>query len=60
MNLCEAYLGIDPEFDLWNYFFQVQCPQDLDVELTVSGVWLFMSSLGMELTPILTFPCPNR
>jgi hypothetical protein len=21
MTLCEAYLGIDPEFDLWNYFF---------------------------------------
>jgi hypothetical protein len=21
MILCEAYLGIDPMFDLWNYFF---------------------------------------
>jgi hypothetical protein len=23
--LCEAYLGVDPEFDLWNYFFYVRC-----------------------------------
>jgi hypothetical protein len=22
--LCGAYLGIGPEFDLWNYFFRVQ------------------------------------
>jgi hypothetical protein len=21
VTLCEAYLGIDPHFDLWNYFF---------------------------------------
>jgi hypothetical protein len=24
VTLCEAYLGIDPVFDLWNYFFRVQ------------------------------------
>jgi hypothetical protein len=23
MTLCEAYLGIDPHFNLWNYFFRV-------------------------------------
>jgi hypothetical protein len=34
---CEAYLGIDPEFDLWNYFFRVRHPQDIDVRLVVSG-----------------------
>jgi hypothetical protein len=26
MTLCEAYLGIDPKFDLWNYFFRIQHP----------------------------------
>jgi hypothetical protein len=26
MTLFEAYLGIDPEFDLLNYFFRVRCP----------------------------------
>jgi hypothetical protein len=36
VSLCEAYLGIDPEFDLWNYSFQVWHPTDPDIELTVS------------------------
>jgi hypothetical protein len=35
MTLCEAYLGVDHEFDIWNYFFRVQHPQELDAELTV-------------------------
>jgi hypothetical protein len=26
VTLCEAYLGIDPELDLWKYFFCVRCP----------------------------------
>jgi hypothetical protein len=30
-------MGIDPQFDLWNYFFHVQRPQDPNAELTVSG-----------------------
>jgi hypothetical protein len=24
VTLCEAYMGIDPNFDLWNYFFWVR------------------------------------
>jgi hypothetical protein len=23
ITLCEAYIGVDPKFDLWNYFFRV-------------------------------------
>jgi hypothetical protein len=26
VTLCEAYLGIDPELDLWKYFFHVRRP----------------------------------
>jgi hypothetical protein len=26
MTLCEAYLGMDLELDLWKYFFHVQHP----------------------------------
>jgi hypothetical protein len=37
MTLCETYLRVGPELDLWNYFFCVQCLQDLDVQLMVSG-----------------------
>jgi hypothetical protein len=24
VTLCEAYMGIEPHFDLWNYFFCAQ------------------------------------
>jgi hypothetical protein len=26
VTLCEAYMGVDPHFDLWNYFFSVPRP----------------------------------
>jgi hypothetical protein len=26
VTLCEAYMGVDPHFDLWNYFFSVHHP----------------------------------
>jgi hypothetical protein len=26
VTLCEAYMGIDPQLDLWNYSFHVWCP----------------------------------
>jgi hypothetical protein len=37
VTLCEAYMGNDPHFDMWNYFFHVRRPSDPDIELTVSG-----------------------
>jgi hypothetical protein len=33
MTLCEAYLGINPELDLWKYFFCIRCPQDLEAQI---------------------------
>jgi hypothetical protein len=36
VTLCEAYLGIDLELDLWKYFFHIWHSQDLDAELTIS------------------------
>jgi hypothetical protein len=36
VTLCEAYMGIDPHFDLWNYFFCVRRLHDPDVELIIS------------------------
>jgi hypothetical protein len=40
VTLCEAYLGIDPEFDLWNYIVRVWHPQDPEAKVTISGAWL--------------------
>jgi hypothetical protein len=37
MNLCEAYMGIEPHFDQWNYFFYTRSQQGSDVEVVVLG-----------------------
>jgi hypothetical protein len=42
VTLCEAYLGIDPEFDLWNYIVHVWRPQDPEAKMMISRAWLSM------------------
>jgi hypothetical protein len=37
VTLCEAYMGIEPHFDLWNYFPCARLQQDLDVEMAALG-----------------------
>jgi hypothetical protein len=37
MTLCEAYMGIEPHFDLWNYFFLTRLQPGSDAEATVWG-----------------------
>jgi hypothetical protein len=37
VTLCEAYMGIEPHFNLWNYFFCTQLQQGSDEEATVLG-----------------------
>jgi hypothetical protein len=37
VTLCEAYMGIEIHFDLWNYFFCVRLWSDPDVEAVVWG-----------------------
>jgi hypothetical protein len=55
VTLCEAYLGIDPEFNLWNYLFCVRCPQDSEVELMVSGGVIIHAKSGIGVGPYLKF-----
>jgi hypothetical protein len=33
--LCEAYMGIEPHFDLWNYFFYTRLRLGSDLEVMV-------------------------
>jgi hypothetical protein len=35
--LCEAYMGIEPHFDLWNYFFRVRLLSVPDAEAAMLG-----------------------
>jgi hypothetical protein len=37
VTLCEAYMGIEPHFDLWNYIFHARLQQVLDAEAVVMG-----------------------
>jgi hypothetical protein len=37
VTLCEAYMGIEPHFNLWNYFFRVQLWQGSGAEAVVWG-----------------------
>jgi hypothetical protein len=60
--LCEGYMGIDPHFQLWNYFFHDQRSQDPNAELIVlgGGAWLSTSGPGKVSLLTSTSPCPNR
>jgi hypothetical protein len=57
--LCEAYLGVDPEFDLRNYFFCVRHLQDLKARLTVSGGAVIHVKYGHGVDPYLGIPMPR-
>jgi hypothetical protein len=37
VTLCEAYMGIEPHFDLRNYIFYAWLQQGLDAEAVVMG-----------------------
>jgi hypothetical protein len=37
MTLCEAYMGIEPHLNLWNYFFHAHLWQGSNTEAAVLG-----------------------
>jgi hypothetical protein len=37
VTLCEAYMGIEPHFDLWNYFFHTRLQQGSDMKMATLG-----------------------
>jgi hypothetical protein len=37
MTLCEAYMGIEPHFNLWNYFFRARLQKGSDEETSAWG-----------------------
>jgi hypothetical protein len=57
VTLCEAYMGIDPQFNLWNHFFHIWLPQGLGVEAAILGGEMSMSNLVPVLIPTSTSPC---
>jgi hypothetical protein len=59
MTLCEAYLGIDPDLDMWKYFLHVCHPQDTKAELTTSGGAVIHVMSGHKADPYLEIPMPR-
>jgi hypothetical protein len=56
MALCEAYIGIEPHFDLWNHFFCVRLLQGSGTEASVlGGVDIYVKS-GYEVNPYFHLP----
>jgi hypothetical protein len=59
MTLCEAYLRIDPDLDLWKYFFCVWRSQDPKVELMIFGGTVIHVKARHRGDPYLEIPMPR-
>jgi hypothetical protein len=59
VTLREAYQGIDPEFDLWNYFFSVRRLWVSEAELMISRAVVIHMKLGHGVDPYLEIPMPG-
>jgi hypothetical protein len=59
VTLCEAYMGIEPHFNLWNYFFCAWLQQGSGAEAaTLGSVDIFIIS-GHRVDPYLRLPMPG-
>jgi hypothetical protein len=53
-------MGMEPHFNLWNYFFRIRLWQSLGMEVAVWGaMWISASGLGKESTRTSPSPCPT-
>jgi hypothetical protein len=59
MTPYEAYLGIDPELDLWKFFFHVRHLQDPEAELTIFGATVIHVKAGHGVHPYLKIYLPG-
>jgi hypothetical protein len=50
VTLCEAYMGIESHFNMWNYFFHIQLHLDSSME---TAVWGFVD-ISVQSGPGLT------
>jgi hypothetical protein len=56
VTLCEAYMGIEPHFDLWNYFFRVWLQQGSNVETVALGSVDILVQSGLGVDPYFHLP----
>jgi hypothetical protein len=56
VTLCEAYMGIEPHFDLWNYFFRAWLQQGSNVETAALGSVDILVQSGLGVDPYFHLP----
>jgi hypothetical protein len=54
VTLCEAYMGIEPHFHLWNHFFHTRLRQGPDAETIVLGSVDLLVRSGSIIDPYLS------
>jgi hypothetical protein len=59
LTLSDAFMGIDPHFDMWNHFFTSGSHGARAWKWRFWVVWSSMLNPGMASIPTLTFPCPS-
>jgi hypothetical protein len=59
ITLCEAYIGIEPHFNLWSYFFRAQLRQGSDVETTAVGSVDILVHSVPEVEPYFSILLPD-
>jgi hypothetical protein len=56
VSLCEAYMGIEPHFDMWNYFFHARLQQGSDTETSALGSVDILVRSGPGVDPYFYLP----
>jgi hypothetical protein len=59
VTLCEAYMGIEPHFDLWNHFFCVRLLPSSGTEAVVFGGVDIYVKYGHGFNPCFHLPMPG-
>jgi hypothetical protein len=56
VTLCEAYMGVEPHFNLWNYFFRAQLQQGSGAEMAALGNEDIFVRSGPGVNPYFHLP----
>jgi hypothetical protein len=59
VTLCKAYMGIEPHFNLWNYFFRIWLWPGSDAEVVVWGYADIYVQSGPGVDPYLCLSMSN-
>jgi hypothetical protein len=59
VTLCEAYMGIEPHFNLWNYLFRVRLWPDSNMEAAVWGCVEIYVCIMLGINPYFCLSVSN-